>query len=285
MRLVTFAILLMLVTNVASASDSIAITPKPVRPVASAYTVEVGGSHLIDTYLTPLEYDGWDISVQYERLQAMKFNPERWIMRLAIGLEMDRTKNPSGNATMWYGGLNVSWGMMHRWRMPYDIILSGGGSASLDAGCLYNERNGNNPASAKAAITANITGSASWNGKIGRLPITVRYQPTIPVIGAFFSPDYGELYYEIYLGNHSGLAHPAWWGNYFKMENLVTIDLHFSNTSLRIGYHGNILSTKVNDITSRMVTNNFLIGVSGEWIRATPRLGMNHNAEVKSAIY
>ncbi len=255
------------------------------RPVASAYMAGAGGASLLDTYLTPIKYRGWGLGLSYERMQAMKFDPERWTMRLAVSLEMAKRDNPSGNAAMWYGSVGVSWGMTRRWRLPYGIILAGGASASLDGGCLYNRRNSNNPASAKAALTANLTGSASWTGKIGRLPLTVRYTPTLPVVGAFFSPDYGELYYEIYLGNRSGLAHAAWWKNYFRMENLFSVDLHLSRTSLRIGYRGGILSTKINSLTTRIITNSFLLGVSGEWLGVSPRKKISPEARIISAVY
>lgn len=257
----------------------------PLRPVTAAYMVEAGGSHLADTYLTPLEYDGWNAAFSYERMQAMKFNPEQWVMRLGVGVELDRTENPARNATMWYLGLDFSWGMMHRWKLPYGITVAGGGSTGIDLGCLYNSRNGNNPASAKAAWTINVTGYAAWNFNLWKLPVTLRYQPTIPVTGVFFSPDYGELYYEIYLGNHSGLVHAAWWGNYFKMENLLTVDMHFGNTSLRIGYRGRIYSTLVNDITTRMITNSFILGVSGEWISISSRRGIDSRAKIIPALY
>lgn len=281
--LVTLTILLSpLSMRAVTDTDSVAT---PLRPVTSSYMLEAGASNITDTYLTPLKYDGIDVAFQYERMQAMKFAPDDWIMRLTAGVEAHKTDNPARNASMWYLGINASWGMTHRWRLPHNITLAAGGSTSLDLGCIYNDRNGNNPASAKAAWTINLTGYAAWNTTIGRLPITVRYQPTLPVTGAFFSPDYGELYYEIYLGNHDNLAHMAWWGNYFRMENLLTADLHFGGTSLRIGYRNNILSTKVNNITTEMISHNFIIGVSGEWLSLSRRHTLNPQARIISALY
>ncbi len=264
-------------------NDSTAI--KPLRPVVSAYTFEIGGTQITDTYLSPLRYSGWSASLQYERLQAMKFSPERWIMQLRAGLTIDGTENPAKNASMWNAALRLEWGMMHRWQLPNRLTLALGGSTGIDFGCLYSSRNGNNPASAKASWTINITAMASYQLKIGKLPITLRYQPTIPVTGIFFAPDYGELYYEIYLGDDSGLVHPAWWGNYFRMENLLTADLHFGNTCLRLGYRGNILSTEVNNINTRIITNSFVVGISGEWISLSPGKGISTTARTISALY
>ena len=275
------SILCVMLSAMAFAQDE----PTTLRPVTSSYTYELGEATLANTYLTPLKYKGWDMALNYERMQAMKFNPEKWVMRLTAGIDLNRTDNPAKNATMWRLVADFSWGMTYRFKLPHNITLAGGGSTSLDLGCVYNARNGNNPVAVEAAWTVNLTGYASWNVKIGRLPVTLRYQPTIPLTGVFFSPDYGELFYEIYLGNHSGLAHCAWWGNYFRMENLVTADMHLGATSLRVGFRNNILSTSINDITTRTITYSAVIGVTTEWISLNPSRKADNNARIISALY
>lgn len=275
------SILCVMLSAMAFAQDE----PTTLRPVTSSYTYEIGGATLANTYLTPLKYKGWDMALNYERMQAMKFNPEKWVMRLTAGIDLNRTDNPAKNATMWRLVADFSWGITYRFKLPHNITLAGGGSTSLDLGCVYNARNGNNPVAVEAAWTVNLTGYASWNVKIGRLPVTLRYQPTIPLTGVFFSPDYGELFYEIYLGNHSGLAHCAWWGNYFRMENLVTADMHLGATSLRVGFRNNILSTSINDITTRTITYSAVIGVTTEWISLNPSRKADNNARIISALY
>lgn len=247
---------------------------EPLRPVFAAYTAEAGSARLADTYLTPLKYTGWHAGLDYNRYQAMKFSPEKWAMQLHGNLSVDCTENPARNATMWSAMLTLEWGMMRRWQpLPSipSLTVALGGSTGIQAGCLYNDRNGNNPASAKGAWTLNLTGYAAYSLNIGRLPVTLMYQPTLPVTGIFFAPDYGELYYEIYLGNRSGLVHGAWWGNYFRLDNLLTADLHFGSTSLRIGYKGNIFSSKINHTVTHIYDHAFVIGVSGEWLSFDPR--------------
>lgn len=259
----------------------------PLRPVAAAYTIEIGSSHLCDTYLTPLKYNGLNAALSYERLQAMAFSPERWVMQLRGSLTVNCDENPAKNATMWNLGLDLSWGMMHRWNIPAvpGFQLWAGGTAAVSGGALYLSRNGNNPVAAKAAATIGVTGAAVYNFKISRLPVTLRYQPTMPVTGIFFSPDYGELYYEIYLGNRSGLVHGAWWGNYFRLDNMLTADLRLGSTNLRLGYRCDIYSSKACNIVSRDVSHAFVIGVSGEWL-SLPRSGrISTKAKIISAIY
>lgn len=261
------ALLLASLPVVAEDSGDVAVE----RPVAAAYTIEAGSSHLADTYLSPLRYSGWRTTLRYDRMQAMRFDPERWVMQLDFSATVDRTVNPVRNATIWYGGLEFSWGMMRRFWRSGNFSAMGGGEARINLGALYASRNGNNPVSAKGALTLGLTGRLTWRGRLGRLPLTVAWQPTLPVAGAFFAPDYGQLYYEIYKGERDGLAHAAWWGNYFRLDNALTADLHFGATSLRVGYRCNYLLTKVNDITSRMISHTAVIGVSGEWLSVNPR--------------
>lgn len=244
------------------------------RPVNSSWMLGVGSAHITDTYLTPLKYDGFNASLTYERMQAMKFNPRSWVQQLNIGVDFDKTDNPARNASMYYFALRGSWSMMWRHEIMWGITGGIGGQARLDAGAVYNARNGNNPVSVKADFTVGIEGYLTRSVNIGRMPVTFRWQSEIPVTGCFFSPEYDELYYEIYLGNHKNLAHAAWWGNFFRWDNLVTADLDFSGTRLRLGFQAGLLSTKVNNITSRFTNFSFVIGVTSDWFTVSRRKGL-----------
>ncbi len=267
-------------TSIAGESDITVL-----RPVMSAYTFEIGSSRIADTYLSPLRYTGWSAAFAYERMQAMKFAPEKWMMSLGFEAGLERTLNQSGNATIWGAGLTARWGMMNRITTIGPVKIAVGGSTTLNIGALYTSRNGNNPVAAKASWTVNATAMAWYNVKIKSLPITLRWQPTLPLTGCFFSQQYGELYYEIYLGDHSNLAHWAWPGNYFSLDNLLTADIRFGATALRVGYHSSILSTKVNNITTRLISNSFVIGVSGEWLSLSPDRHISADTRIISTIY
>lgn len=263
------------------AGDSI----PPLRPVTSAYMLEIGSSSVADSYLSPITYRGWSAAFAYERMQAMKFDPDNWVMQLNARIELDRGRNHADNATTWRIDGTFSWGMLRRWHPLPGLTLAVGGSTGIDAGCIYNPRNSNNPASAKLAWTVNATAYAAYNLRIGRLPVTLRYQPVLPLAGIFFAPEYDELYYEIYLGNHDGLVHFAWPGNRFAMTNLFTADLHFGATSLRLGYRGYTFSSKANDLVTNIHTHAFVIGLSGEWLSLSRRRSLSRDARIISALY
>jgi hypothetical protein len=259
-------------------------TEEPLRPVSSAFMVDGGSSHLLDTYLSPLKYTGWHVGFSYERNQAMKFSPEKWRQQLMLGIEYNDGSNPAKNASLLYGNLAVSWSMSRLWRLPYRLRVSVGGFVGGNLGMMYNDRNGNNPASVKADIDLGLAASLGWNFKVKKLPVNLRWQTSMPVVGAFFSPEYDELYYEISLGNKHGLAHFAYPGNMFRWDNLVTADLGLGTSSLRVGFRSQIYSSEVNHITTRNFSYAFVLGVVTDWLSVSPRKTLpERNAKVEWA--
>lgn len=258
---------------------------EPVRPVLSAYTVAVGSAHIAETYLSPLKYSGQHFSLDYERMQAMKFRPDKWIMQLHGNLDLNHTSNPARNATMWDFRFAVGWGMARRWNTSPQWSFYVGGHTDLDAGAFYSRRNSNNPVAAKASWTIGAWSGAAWNGRIGQLPLCVRYQTSLPLLGAFFSPQYGELYYEIYLGNHSNLVRCAWPGNFVRWHNTLTADLRLGSASLRVGYGFNMESSEASHIVTRRITHSAILGVTSEWISLSPKRRNSADARIIQALY
>lgn len=262
------AITLLAVSAVAStACASSADSVRTVRPVYSVYALEAGSAHLVETYLSPLHYDGWSLALSHTRAQAMKFEPEHWFMELGGRLAVDRTLNrPARNVAEWRLNLALQWDMMRRWRIPSGFSLYAGGFVRLDAGVFYLARNSNNPAAAKASLTIGPRVGAGYSLRLGKVPVSLRYMVDMPLTGIFFSPAYGELYYEIYIGNHSGLVRAAWPGNFFRLDNTLTADFRFGNTMLRVGYAPRIFSSRTSDIVTRIVSHSFIFGIAQEWI-------------------
>lgn len=227
--------------------------------VTNVYTLGVGAARRADTYLTPLHYDGWKISPGYEHSLSMKSRPLDWI--LDVGLGFDRTLNPARNATMLGAQLTADWSLLRRWEIAGRFRISAGGAVSMDVGALYLSRNGNNPVAANASLTLGPAVSATALFRIGRLPVTASYRATLPVVGAMFTPDYGLLYYEIYMGDRRGLFGAAYWGRYFRLDQTIAADLKLGPHWLRIGYAPQILSTKVNGIVSHRINNLVIVGI------------------------
>lgn len=244
----------------------------PLRPVASAFTVEVGRQSALDTYLTPIRYRELDVALGYERLRAASFAPEKWLTRHNVLVNFATMSNQSGNGSMLSGYVDYSFAMLRRWQLLDGLWLAGGGEAALTLGGLYNLRNSNNPATAKAAIDLGATAMASYHLQVGRLPLTFRYQVSLPVVGAFFSPAFGQSYYEMfYIGNADGIVHFGAWHNRVDLRNYLSVDIHLGKRALRLGYRQIMRTTHINHIDTQVLNHMFVLGISGEIFRTAPR--------------
>lgn len=177
------------------------------RPVSSVYAIEIGGTHDLSTYLSPLFYDGLDVGVSGSWAKAFQRWSDRCMMRFEADVDFHRALNPAGTATMYGLTAYFGWGLSWRKQFLRDWQVTAGPMLDIYGGAMYLARNGNNPVNAMAYAGFDASASLSYNFRMGRVPCTVIDEVRIPTLGAFFCPGYGETYYEIYLGNHRDLAH------------------------------------------------------------------------------
>lgn len=231
------------------------------RPVTGIYSIELSSKSLLATYLSPLTYEGSAYGVSGQWSKALPFNPRHAIMHFNGSLEFDNLWNPAGTAKMI--GLNAAfkWGMSWRTVVPYDIQVTAGGSVDLDGGAYYLLRNGNNPVQAMASGALSMRVSASRPFRIGKFDFLISDCLSIPSMSIFFCPQYGETYYEIYLGNHSGLVHAGWWGNNFRIDNLLSATIDFGRTAMTVGYRFKTDTQWANNLNTKIFTHSFVIGV------------------------
>lgn len=260
---------------------------KPLRPVASMFTAQYGHGTDLDTYISPVKYGGHAIAINYEAQQATGFSPQHWTRQLSLGLDYNYTHNPAGNHTMHALLLDARWAMMHRWSnvATTGLQLQLGGMTQLRGGVLYNANNSNNVASARIHWNVGVQAQAIYNTHIKRLPITLRYQAALPVAGVFFSPDYDEAYYEIYLGNRHNLAHMGWWGNRFDLDHMLSADLHLGSTIVRIGYRNRINTSWINNISTRSIAHYIVVGIGGEFLSVGREKAASVNNNIISSMY
>lgn len=231
------------------------------RPIRSRYTLEIGGRHSYSSYLSPLVYHGPDFTINGSWRKKMPFDP-RWDMEFKGGVDFSDSRNPAGNASMLLLQANFSWGMERMFQLPADFRLGVGAQAECEGGVIYLRRNSNNPANALARIGIDATLSVSRPCRLGRLSITPFEQFALPTVGAFFCPEYGETYYEIYLGNRRGLVHCGWWGNNFGLDNLLGAELNFGRRSIVLGWRCRLQTVFANNIDTQLWNNSAVIGIS-----------------------
>ncbi|NDV67817.1 DUF3316 domain-containing protein [Dysgonomonas sp. 25] len=232
------------------------------NPVNSATMIAIGNTNLYDTYLSPLKYKGTSIRVMNERMNRLSWFDGKFVKQQVIDLELAIGDNPAKTASEYWLMLNYRLGGHYDIWQAGDFKLRAGGIWDASLGVLYNERNGNNPASARAYTNLNfsVIGIYSWKD------FTFRWQMDTPFAGIMFSPRFGQSYYEISLGNSVGNVNFASFHNQRALRNYITVDFPVWKFTVRAGYLGSFYQTKVHSINTHTYSNSFVIGLVKESI-------------------
>ncbi len=255
-----------------AASDQDEASHGESRPVTGIYAIEGGGKKVLATYLSPLRYTGKDFTISGAWSKAMPFNPQHSLMHFNASVSFDNLLNPAHTARMVALSGSFSWGMSWRTMIPWQLQFTAGGCVDIDGGAYWLMRNGNNPIQAMASVNLAPRVSLGRPFKIGKVDFLVRDEVSLPSLSVFFSPEYGESYYEIYLGNHKGLVHAGWWGNNFRIDNLFSLTFDFGRTAAMIGYRFKTDTQWANNLNTQIFTHNIVIGVIPGGIGLKPKV-------------
>ena len=145
---------------------------------------------------------------------------------------------------------------------------------TLGGGFVYNLRNTNNPASARAYINLDASGMAIWHTKIKNYPLALRYQVNLPVIGVMFSPHYGQSYYEIFtLGHASGVVRFTSLHNQPALRQMLSVDFPIRYTKMRLSYLCDLQQSKLNGIKTHTYSQVFMVGFVHDLFRIRNKNG------------
>ena len=235
-------------------------TPSVSRLLQVSTLFGVGYSNQLDTYLSPMEYSGFQLSFLVSREHMMRWADGNISFQSLVQGAFSRTKNPARTATAWGGRLAYDAGWHYHWRLTDRLSLKAGGLVGADLGFLYLSRNSNNPAQGRFGIDISASAGGSYRFMIRKLPVLVNYQADLPLMGCMFSPQFGQSYYDISQGSRDHnvcFSHP---GNALCFRHLLTFDLEFRRASLRFGYMGDIRQSHVNSIRMHDINHSFMIG-------------------------
>ncbi len=260
-RLITKSRIGALLFTVFVACSLFAQEDNALMPTNRSTVVGVGRSTLVDTYLSPLDYTGTGISILSETFRKAGFINDKLVLQQQFAIDVAFTKNPAHTSSEYYG--NIS----YKIKTLYPIIkidnfkLLAGGGVQAGLGGIYNVRNSNNPGSIKTSVNLDLSAMVLYNWN----RFTFRWQLSTPFVGMFFSPAYGQSYYEIFsLGNDGGTVQLASFNNYLALQNYITVDIPIKNVTLRTGYLGGYYKTDVNNIYTNIVSHQFVLGFAVE---------------------
>jgi hypothetical protein len=232
------------------------------QEITRATLYGAGFSNLYDTYLSPQEYRGVDFRVLRESTRATHWMQGKVSRQTLFQANVAYTHNRAGNNNTLAGMAGWNYGWHYNFRLTDSFRLLAGGLIDLEGGFVYNLRNGNNPASARASVGLDASGMAVWGVRLKGLPLTLRAQLSVPLMGLCFSPHYGQSYYEIFtLGNSGGVVQFTSLHNRPSLRALLTADFPVGRIHMRLAYLWDAQQSSLNGIDTHTYSHVFLVGV------------------------
>lgn len=236
-------------------------TLEPNRIIIRATLYGVGFTNVFDTYLSPQEYKGIDFRISRESMRMTKWMDGNVSQQTFFQADLGYTHNRVGNNNTFSGLANWNYGLHYNFPITPNFKLLAGGVADLNGGFVYNLRNGNNPAQARAYVSLAASGMAIWNLRIKNRPVTLRYQLNLPLMGVMFSPNYGQSYYEIFtLGHWDGVIKFTSLHNQPSLRQMLTADFPVGRARMRFAYIWDAQQAKVNEIKMHTYSHVFMVG-------------------------
>jgi hypothetical protein len=221
----------------------------------------IGFSNVFDTYLSPQEYTGIDFRIARESMRMTRMAQGRLSLQNFFQADVSYTHNHVDNNNTIAGLMNWNYGLHYNFPITPNFKLLAGGLGDFNGGFVYNLRNNNNPASARAYINLDASGMAIWNLRIKTYPVTLRYQLNLPIMGVMFSPHYGQSYYEIFtLNNSGGVVQFTSLHNQPSLRQLLTLDFPVGQVKMRLAYIWDAQQSRVNGIKTHTYSHVFMVG-------------------------
>ena len=232
----------------------------------SSFVLGIGRSNQLDTYLSPIEYTGKQVTLMQEYHHTLRRNP---------GVSFGSLWQANGAAcNNWHNGIDLWAADIHydatwqyQWQMKRlrGLTLKAGGGVGLTLGGVYSTRGGNNPANAHLQLRMLAALGADYRLRLWKRDWRVGYHLDAPLCGAMFSPHYGQSYYEMFERGHYDhnvvFTHPA---NCPSLRQRLVLDIPVSRkgrTRLRLGYLSDIRQAKPNHLEQHQISRSFTFGM------------------------
>lgn len=207
---------------------------QPGRFLRSGQTLGLGIiTSCFDSYLSPNNYMGLEVDYLSESWRRSARRDNLFLQSLydtSVGLTVSGTTGMEFVANEVFSD---AWA----WRVARLGIVDfyAGPELQTRLGMIYNTRNSNNPANLKLGIHAGGMGMAEVRYRIFRIPARTSFQLDMPLVGAVFSPQYSQSYFEIFsLKHYAGIVHFVSPVNGFSLRRILTTDLTIRDSILRI---------------------------------------------------
>ncbi len=256
------ALLSLLIPAMTKAQHVITDTIRTERISVRSAQLGISFQNNLDTYLSNYKYTGGGLHFTHESFRDARTGNYRWKYQVLFNSRI-ACNLQKGNIQL-AGMMGCSWSGYHPFSIGKRLKLLAGAQIQLEGGALYNMSNGNNPVSAKLRTAVAASGMAIYHFRVLKSDWIARYQIDIPLMGAMFTPEFGQSYYEIslgHLGHIVSFTHPF---NNPSWRHMMSIDIplrikHHS-TALRVAYIADLYQTDINHIRCHMYHHAVTIG-------------------------
>ena len=256
-----FLLLLLPAMRAAAAPGGETADSVPDRPIQRATMYGVGFANMYDTYLSPQEYRGVEFRLSRESLRKTRWADGKLMRQVFFQGYANYTHNRVDNNNTVAALLNWNYGLHYRLCQAGNLRLLAGGLVDAAGGFVWNLRNGNNPASARASVALDASVAAVWDFRVRRVPFTLRYQLDVPLAGVMFSPHYGQSYYEIFsLGNAGGVVRFTSLHNRPSWRHRLSLDFPTGRLKMRFTYLWDAQQSSLNHIDTHAYSHIFMVG-------------------------
>ena len=231
------------------------------QPTARTFLLGVGKTNQLDTYLSPMEYKGIQVSFMTQSERMTHLAKHHISFQSTFFGAFSSADNPAETASYTGGRLAYDAGWHYHYSPCANFDLKGGALVGTDLGFLYNDRNGNNPAQGQFSLDLSLSAGAAYQFKLRKLPMQASYQADLPMLGMMFCPEFGESYYEISqqgVGHDILFAHP---GNALSFRQMLMLDFCLPRITLRVGYLNDVRQRNAHSLKYHDFSHSFMFGI------------------------
>lgn len=243
--------------------------------------IRLGWNYQLDTYISPLAYNGMLIGIGNEWWQPFRQDTRLGRTgRLAHWAHVGRldvrgfSQVNSARSNKIYGlGLSGGWGAFYYWQwFDNRLKVFVGPYMETEFGARYLVSNVNKPLSLDIAVDVMAMGGLSWSFYGKKTSYRLNYQIRTNLIGFDFMPDYWESYYELEEGIRGTARCSGHW-NHHTIKHELALDMQFPHSTWRVGAEHEYLNYGTGDL--HFVRNQISIVIGCIWnyrIKANKRL-------------
>lgn len=237
-----------------------------------------------DEYVSPNEYSGLGVSFNHFSITPLtyqdkdKMEPKgsifasspvlkysRFIRLLENNIRAAIMNNKSKNRSSYFIDNDLRLSFLYNLFKTKGGDLYVGSGIDFNIGTVYNASNSNNPASMK--LSSSLLGSAlySYRVPVETFPMQIILNGNVSLLGATFSPEFGESYYEIFSINNNVLKRIYFsnFKNTIKANLRLTLDIPvFDVFNMSIGGFCNYYNCNINKLNTEILSAGVSLGIT-----------------------